>query len=358
MLVDNDKNIQNIINDNIDNILTGKMLYDEEIINHIKKKRGRKSNKELELLKKYDDFKKNNNIDNSIIKAPKKRGRKPKGGKLIKVVNNNKDNNEFINTNIILHLKCNSFDINENNIFLTNMTYNPNIENIKPFNEIDNDTFNTQYFIQVDKDKPNENVITNNFSNDDDKNNNNNTDISLKLIWMKLKELQNNFSNKSICDKKSHCFWCTCDFDWPTTHIPKSIINGKVEVYGCFCMPECATAYLFNEDIDNSTKWERYALLNNIYHSIYEYTNNIKPAPNPRYLLDKYFGNLSIDEFRTLIRRGKQMLIIDKPLTHVLPELIEDNIDGSSINGDKQYKLYRNKPSYNKLKTNNKSWAF
>ena len=51
------------------------------------------------------------------------------------------------------------------------------------------------------------------------------------------------------------------------------------EVYGCFCSPECACAYLNKEHIDSSTFWERYALLNNIYGKIYEHDENIKPAP-------------------------------------------------------------------------------
>ena len=48
--------------------------------------------------------------------------------------------------------------------------------------------------------------------------------------------------------------------------------------------------------------WERYALLNNIYGKVYNYETNIKPAPSPFYTLDKYYGNLTIQEYRKLLK--------------------------------------------------------
>ena len=107
-----------------------------------------------------------------------------------------------------------------------------------------------------------------------------------------------------------------------------------LEVYGCFCSPECAVAYLKNEDIDNSRKWERYTLLNNIYSKIYDYEKNIKPAPNPFYTLDKYYGNLSIDEYRKLLKNERILMIVDKPMTKVLPELYEENNEIPFINNN------------------------
>ena len=44
---------------------------------------------------------------------PKKRGRKPKGGKIITEIKPNSDNNIKIIENIILHLKCNKGDLNK-----------------------------------------------------------------------------------------------------------------------------------------------------------------------------------------------------------------------------------------------------
>jgi hypothetical protein len=81
------------------------------------------------------------------------------------------------------------------------------------------------------------------------------------------------------------------------------------------------------ENIDSSSKFERYYLINHIYAKIYNYTKNIKPSPNPYYMLDKYYGNLSIQEYRSLLKNERFFLIVDKPLTRILPELHEDNED-------------------------------
>jgi hypothetical protein len=148
-----------------------------------------------------------------------------------------------------------------------------------------------------------------------------------KELWKKLKDLEYNLHTNNISDKKSACFWCTYDFDNPPIFIPKFYLRDSYHVYGCFCTPECATAYLMEENIDSSVKFERYHLLNHIYSKIYEYKKNIKPAPNPHYMLERYYGALSIQEYRALMRSERLFLIVDKPLTRVMPELHEDNDD-------------------------------
>jgi len=148
-----------------------------------------------------------------------------------------------------------------------------------------------------------------------------------KEIWKKLKQLEHNLHINNVNNKRSACFWDTCEFDNPPIYIPKHFINGTYHVYGCFCSPECGVAYLMNEIIDSSTKFERYHLFNHIYSKIYDYKKNIKPAPNPYYMLEKYYGNLSIQEYRSLLRNERLFLIVDKPLTRILPELHEDNDD-------------------------------
>ena len=45
------------------------------------------------------------------------------------------------------------------------------------------------------------------------------------------------------------------------------------------------------------------------------------------YLLDKFYGNLSINEYRELLSKNRLFMVIDKPLTQVLPEIHEDNDD-------------------------------
>ena len=79
------------------------------------------------------------------------------------------------------------------------------------------------------------------------------------------------------------------------------------------------------ETIDSSAKFERYHLLCSIYCKIFGYSQNISPAPDPYYTLDKYYGNLSIKEYRQLFNTNRLLFIIDKPITRDLPELHEDH---------------------------------
>ena len=173
-----------------------------------------------------------------------------------------------------------------------------------------------------------------------------------KKVWKKLNELAVNLHNNNISDKRSACFWCTYDFDNPPIYIPRYELNNTYQCYGCFCSPECAVSYLFNEHIDVSTRVERYSLLNHIYCKIYDYTKNIKPAPNPHYLLEKFYGNLTIQEYRKMLKNERLLLIVDKPLTRVLPELHEDNDDfllnQQSIPSSTKFTLRKTKPTTKK----------
>ena len=98
------------------------------------------------------------------------------------------------------------------------------------------------------------------------------------------------------------------------------------------------------ENIDDSAKFERYQLLNKIYGKVYNYTKNIRPAPNPYYLLDKFYGNLTIQEYRKLMKSEHMLLILEKPLTRILPELhedLEESNNFSSGNNMNGYKVKR-----------------
>ena len=120
----------------------------------------------------------------------------------------------------------------------------------------------------------------------------------MKDINQKLKKLKIQYHKQLDSQYKPACFWCTYEYDNPTCYIPKHEIDDEMFGYGSFCRPECAAAYLMKENIDDSTKFERYHLLNKTYSKVYDYEKNIKPAPDPYYLLDKFYGNLSIQEYR------------------------------------------------------------
>jgi hypothetical protein len=44
-------------------------------------------------------------------------------------------------------------------------------------------------------------------------------------------------------------------------------------------------------------------------------------------MLEKFYGNLNIQEYRSLLKNERLFLVVDKPLTRILPELHEDNDD-------------------------------
>ena len=353
------------------------------VIEPVKAKRGRKPNKipiitensnNSEKNENYDNN--NNNNNNNIIceikeivndsindsinssltetkneKMPlKKRGRKPKGGKIIQQIIPCLNVKET-KPNIILHLKCCLKDL-KNNLFVNNLngfnfdnksdlTYD--IISNNNCNTINNNTTNNNNDLNlfnchkenninnfISEDLNNDiiyNEINNNNNNNNKENLNDEKDNNIKEVWKKLKILEHNLHINNISDKKSACFWCTYDFDSPCIYIPKHFLKDSYHVYGCFCSPECATAYLMDENIDTSSKFERYHLLNHIYSKIYDYKKNIKPAPNPFYILDKYYGNLNINEYRGLLKSERLFLVVDKPLTRILPELHEDNDD-------------------------------
>lgn len=310
----------------------------------VSKKRGRKSKKDLELAVKNETNSENiiikivetetidqtsskidetinseNENDNQItdinisnIDKPlaKKRGRKPKGGKIIQQIiplENIKENKP----NIILHLKCFLKDLNSNELLDQKLESFSFSNKLMSYDIIPTENNHKLHDYDVDND---------------------NTDFETKEndireIWKKLKVLENNLHINNIENKKCACFWDTCEFDNPPVYIPKHFINNTYHVYGCFCSPECAVAYLMEENIDSSIKFERYQLMNHIYSKVYNYNKNIKPAPNPYYMLEKYCGNLNIQEYRSLLQNERLFLVVDKPLTRIMPELHEDNDD-------------------------------
>ena len=305
---------------------------------NLPKKRGRKAKTTIDT--------------SSSPPAPKKRGRKPKGGKIVENVKI-KDNEKEVKTNVILHLKCNSNDIKENsldnsNIVSYNFDNNKNsdlsyelINKFSSENETELNITNSTSVLSMSKENltipiSEKNNLENNKLKEENK--------EEKKIFEKLKDLQINLHNNNISDKKSACFWCTYEFDNPPIYIPKNEINGNYNVYGCFCSPECATAHLMNENINTSIKFERYYLLNHIYAKIYNYDKNIKPAPNPYYTLDKFYGNLNIQEYRKLLNNDRLLFIVDKPMTRILPELHDDNEDYLlTKKSSSSFKIRRNK---------------
>jgi hypothetical protein len=276
------------------------------------------------------------NVQTQSNKEPsKKRGRKPKGGKLV-VKNEDPQNKVITPPNIILHLKCSSKDIIQYDMQFDTQINDPLVYKPLPPPEImtynDNHTFSNYDSTPGDPLKPdlayNQNIdkgICNMCNKSDITIETEDDSILMKDITMKLKHLRIQYFKNTIHDKKSACFWCTYEYDSPSCYIPKQEFDSTITGYGSFCRPECAVGYLMKEQLDDSTKFERYHLLNRIYSKVYGFKKNIKPAPNPFFLLDKYYGTLTIQEYRKLLNSAHMLLVLDKPMTRILPELHEDN---------------------------------
>jgi hypothetical protein len=290
-----------------------------------KKRRGRRKKSEMETAEKE-------------LVVPKKRGRKPKGGKLSNKEDNNA--NEILPPeNVILHLKCNISEIDDQITSKNILDYNPKMPpEIKTYDILEENVYTSyhdndksKYFDAYNDGNANTHTCSQCIENNKiktcgrDIETNNNVKINIRELNSKLKEQKNLLYNGEMNGKTSACFWCTCEFDNNACYIPKCEDESKIDGYGSFCRPECAVAFLFDENIDDSIKFERYQLLNKIYSKVYDFKKNIKPAPDPHYLLDKFYGNLNIQEYRQLLSGDNLLFIVDKPMTRVFPELFEDN---------------------------------
>lgn len=121
------------------------------------------------------------------------------------------------------------------------------------------------------------------------------------------------------------CFWCCETFDGRPCVIPSHIHDDVWQVYGNFCMPQCAMAYLLSELLDMHTRWERIALLNRLYGSLMN--GRIYPAPS-RESLVRFGGPITGEELRSLC--DSQRIRVDihlPPMVSILASMDTKPID-------------------------------
>ena len=121
------------------------------------------------------------------------------------------------------------------------------------------------------------------------------------------------------------CFWCAHSFEGQPCIIPEREVHGVYMVYGNFCCPQCAFAYLLQETVDPHVRWERIALL----HRIYDRDGNGRMFPAPcRESLKLFGGPLSIDSFRaTVDKRYVRVDIHMPPMVSILGSIDTKPID-------------------------------
>lgn len=322
-------------------------MVKKEVVEKKKKKRGRKPK-----LKTANDL---------LPKEKKKRGRKPKN--TVKKNENKTVNLKKRTDNVILYLPVHSEQINNDFVEDQFLTYDPTIPGSprgvesskfdiyeKTKNDITKMERDTATKIDVDVDVGSIDVTSKNIKNEMFENTTLDIgyDDMIRDIHKCKKIAENNCCDKINTKPETHsdlmkdfkknnkdnqwpsktniyCFWCVCPFNNTPCSIPQKYIENTFYVYGCFCSPECAAAYIFDNK-SSDTVWEQYTLLNLLYKDIYG-SNRIKIAL-PRNSLQIFGGYLTIDEFRAFHNdKYKEATMIMPPLYSVIPQIEESYIE-------------------------------
>jgi len=296
-----------------------------------------------------------NYIDYTRLSSSKK---KTKGAKIIDTLLPIDVNTPLKVSNVILHLKCNLIEIDEfikKNIWNSdNLNYNPSIPtDIIAYEHLSlQHTFGDWENNSLEQTESPEIILTTNLSDNEHKNvpivcskcNQEDTVLN-EQEYQKIKQLKIQLYRNDLQDKKSDCFWCTYPYDNDPCYILQYGFQNDIYGHGSFCSPECGVAYLFGKQMnwDDSAKTESFQLMNYYYGKPNQFQQSIKPALSPYYFLDKYYGNLSIQEYRKLTKSQHMMLVVDKPVTRILPEIHEDNenISKTTFSNSGKYKVKR-----------------
>ncbi len=148
------------------------------------------------------------------------------------------------------------------------------------------------------------------------------------------------------------CFWCCHNFTTPPCAIPSHILDEVWYMYGNFCSPECAVAYLFREKkIDSHMQWERYALLNSLYGADADLPkgspHGIRPAP-PREVLRMFGGSMDISEYRAVVHERRLRIdVLTPPMVSIIQtmdtkpiDFYDQNLKNVFIRNDIQHKYH------------------
>jgi hypothetical protein len=147
------------------------------------------------------------------------------------------------------------------------------------------------------------------------------------------------------------CFWCCHSFHTAPVAVPSHILDETWYMYGNFCSPECATAYLFKEKIDTHVQWERYALLNSLYAEDaavpFGSPQGIRPAP-PREVLRMFGGSMDIAEYRAIVHEKKLRIdVLTPPMVSIIQtmdtkpiDFYDQNLKNVFIRNDIQHKYH------------------
>src|SRR3989344_350015 len=139
----------------------------------------------------------------------------------------------------------------------------------------------------------------------------------------KTKNLE--IDNKWIKTTKIACFWCCHQFNNTPWGIPRKYIDSKYQLFGIFCSPNCALAYLLsnNQNQSNEKLWEQVCLLNMLYFDVYGKYENLMPSPD-KMALKMFGGTLDIDEFRNITCENDKSYTLEFPPCNTIIPVLEE----------------------------------
>ena len=268
--------------------------------------------------------------------------------------------NANVNTNAILNTNNNT---NTNTNYIANNSNN-NYNNITTKSTCNNKKYNENthycskcYHCQQNKTGGEEvrqiDIILNNKYN-------NNTDKINVLTHLGL----NLNGGKWIDDTRVACLWCCHSFKNIPWGIPYKFVNEKFLLFGNFCMPNCALAYILQFYKDDDTLWEKVALLNFLYFKVYGNYKALIPAFD-KMALTMFGGTIEIDEYRNIMFNNEKTYSVEFPpcntIIPMLEEIYKKNtltntfipVDNKIINMafTNELKLKRSKPIINHKNT-------
>jgi hypothetical protein len=325
---------------------------------------------------------------------PKKRGRKPKPKDITSTPSHDKKNstdkkeasiviNKFVDEsktsdtitieNNIVHLQipCDKVENVVNNMNSSYLSFDNTVSTwystIEELNE--NSNKNIEHTETYDINAKLENMIESR-KNDFDMSKSKSNEIRRPVDYTMLQFKECN--RKKVWPQRTniYCFNCSHSFDHTPASLPFKYQNGIFYVYGCFCYPECAAAFNFNESICVENVHENYNLLNLMYRKIYNDPNYRVKIASHRTCLKIFGGTLDIDDYRKSFNNNHiNHHIIMPPVISIIPLQEENNIvyykknvqttihnnnkgyDGAYKNKDRDYTLKRTKPVVNKQNT-------
>ena len=159
------------------------------------------------------------------------------------------------------------------------------------------------------------------------------------------------------------CLWDCHQFKNTPWGVPYKFTNGKFQLFGNFCSPNCVLSYILHFYADDDAVWEKVALLNLLAFKVYKEYKSIVPAFD-KMGLKMFGGTLEIEEYRNLTGANDKAYSVEFPPCNTIIPMLEEiykktNLNNTFIPVDKsriqaannELKLKRSKPIVNHKNT-------